>query len=178
AVRWSLDLTDWPDLTQRELVDVKELDLGGSLALVSCHDMTNGSRLFMMDAHTGAPLWESVVMSVNSLGCLDVLAGPFEDAGDPLVAAVFPESIRAFNANTHLLEWIFTVESDGASLIEGGVDGHELVVFQGSHLRFYHAASRTLLRQFDLGMPVTALTEIDGDIHHLLVAAGGHLLLF
>ena len=51
------------------------------------------------------------------------------------------------------------------------------MVFQGSHLRFYHAASRTLLRQFDLGMAVTALSETDGDIHHLLVAAGGHLLL-
>ena len=177
AVRWSLDYTDWPALEYRDLVDVKEVHHGGSLALVSCHDLTNGSRLFMMDAHTGAPLWESVVMSFNSLGCLDVLAGPFEKGGDPLVAAVFPESIRAFNASTHLLEWIFTVESDGASLIEGGVDGHELVVFQGSHLRFYHAASRTLLRQFDLGMAVTALSETDGDIHHLLVAAGGHLLL-
>lgn len=177
ALRWSLDLTDWPDLGQRELVDVKELDLGGSLALVSCQESSAGSRLFMMDAHTGAPLWESIAMAANSPGCTDVLAGPFEDGGDPLVAAVFPNSIRAFDANTHLLEWIFTVESDGASLIEGGVDGHELVVFQASHLRFHHAASRTLLRQFDLGMPVTALSETDGDIHHLLVAAGGHLLL-
>ncbi len=50
------------------------MDLGSSLALVSCQESSAGSRVFMMDAHTGAPLWESIAMAANFPDCIDVLA--------------------------------------------------------------------------------------------------------
>lgn len=177
AVRWLVDGATTPALMQRELTDAREVELDGPDAIVSCVHFNSSARLFMMDAGTGAPLWESVGMNTGPRGCIGLVSGRFEDEGDPLVAAVFESSIRAFNANTHLLEWIFSGEVDGASLVVGGAAGREFVVFKDSQLRFLDAGSRMLLRQFDLGLPVTALSEIDGDIHHLLVAAGGYLLL-
>jgi hypothetical protein len=172
-----VDGTTWPALDNREVSDAKEVDLDGTPAIVSCLHGNEGARLFLMDAASGAVLWQSVAMNTGPRGCIGLVSGRFEDDGDPLVVAVFESSIRAFNANTRLLEWTFSGEVDGASLVEGGAGGREFAVFKGSQLRFLDAGSRKLLREFDLGEPVTALSEVDGDIRHLLVAAGGHLLL-
>ena len=50
-------------------------------------------------------------------------------------------------------------------------------VFSGSVLHFHEAATRALLRSFDLGAPVAAVRQIGGDLQGLLAAAGGRLLL-
>ncbi len=56
------------------------------------------------------------------------------------------------------------------------VSSLQFAVFYQSHVAFYDGATRALLREFDLDGPVTAIREIR-DIHNLLIAAGGRLLV-
>ena len=177
AVRWVQDGTTHPTLADRRVADMQELDIGAIRSIVSCLNSGTGVRLFIMDAETGAPQWESVAMDGGFEGCRNVIAGQFTDGADPLVVAVLPTSLRAFNASTHVLEWVLGVQAHGASLIEHGENGREFVVFNNNVLRFHDATSRALLRQFALDDDVTAVTQIGDDIHRLAVAAGGRILL-
>lgn len=177
ALRWVRDHTTIPSLEDRGVADVRELELDGTRSLVACLDSGAGARLFMMDAETGAPQWESVAMDGNFEGCRHAMAGRFADGSDPLVVAVLATSLRAFNANTHLLEWVLGTNANGATLLEHGANGREFVVFSGTRLRFYDAATRSLLRELELDEPVTALTPLGADIHRLAVAAGGRILI-
>jgi hypothetical protein len=104
------------------------------------------------------------------------MAGHFDDGASQLIVAVLPTSLRAFDAGTHLLAWTLPVAADGASLLADGVDGREFVVFSGSTLTFFDGATRTELRAFNVGGEVRAVRELR-DIHALLVAAGGKLLV-
>ena len=176
AIQWARDHTTIPSLEDRGVADVKEVQLDGSRSLVACLDSGQGPRLMMMDAQTGAPQWESTGMG-GFEGCRHAIAGQFNDGPDPFVVAVLATSLRAFNANTHLPEWVLTAPAAGASLLQHGENGREIVVFYGADLRFYDAASRTLLRQFALEDPVTAVTPLGADIHHLAVATGGRILI-
>ena len=84
----------------------------------------------------------------------------FDQSGHQLVVAVLPGSLRAFDAQSHLLAWSMPVAADGASLLDQGVSGHEFAVFYQSHVAFYDGATRALLREFGLEGPVTAIREI------------------
>jgi hypothetical protein len=108
--------------------------------------------------------------------CRGVMAGHFDQGTQQLIVAVLPDSLRAFDAQSHLLVWTLPVSADGATLLDQGVGGREMAVFQGSHISFYDAATRALLRGFDFDAPVTAVREIH-DIHSLLIAANGRLLI-
>jgi hypothetical protein len=176
AIQWARDHTTIPSFEDRKVVDVKEVQLEGSRSLVACLNSGQGPRLMMLDAQTGAPQWESAGMG-GFEGCRHAIAGQFDSGPDPLVVAVLAESLRAFNANTHLPEWVLTTPAAGASLLEHGENDREIVVFYGADLRFYDAASRTLLRAFALEDPVTAVTPLGTDIHHLAVATGGRILI-
>ena len=106
--------------------------------------------------------------------CRNVMAGDF-GGGTRLVVAVLEQALRAYDANTHLLAWSLPVDADGASLLDG-VSGREFAVFKGAQLTFYNAATRAVLRQFDLGQPIQAVQQLD-NIHTLAVSAGGRLLI-
>ena len=174
AIQWTRDHSTIPSLEDRAVADVRDVELDGSRSLVACLDSGQGPRLMMMDAQTGAFQWESVAMG-GFEGCRHALAGQFNDGPDPFVVAVLATSLHAFNANTHLPEWVLTTPAAGASLLEHGENGREIVVFHGADLRFHDAASRTLLREFALEDPVTAVTPLGTDIHHLAVATGGRI---
>lgn len=176
AVLWVLDGTTEPALLNRGVLDVTELEIGGDSKIAACLIEGAGKRLALIDAATGTLSWNSVVMESSTGGC-GVLTGRFSDGANPLVVAVLRTSLRAFDSTTHALAWTLPGPVDGASVVEGGVAGREFVVFEGSQLRFHDAGTRALLRSFDLGMPVGAVKQVNGDIHGLLVAAGGHLLL-
>ena len=137
---------------------------------------TSGVRLFVFSNVDGSTLWESIAMGSGFDVCNGVVAGHFDQSGHQLVVAVLPGSLRAFDAQSHLLAWTMPVAADGASLLDQGVSGHEFAVFYQSHVSFYDGATRALLREFDLDGPVTAIREIR-DIHNLLIAAGGRLLV-
>lgn len=176
ATQWLLDGEVEPALLNRVLLQMTPLDVAGTPMIAACVDTGSGKRMLLIDAAAGTLAWTSVIMADNGVHC-DVIAGRFSDGANPLVVAVMDASLRAFDTVTHLLAWTLPGPVDGASLIENGVSGRELAVFKGSELRFHDAGTRELLRSFDLGARITAVLEVNGDLHGLLVAAGGRLLL-
>lgn len=172
-VRWMVDANTL-EVLARPVRGAKALDLGGPPVIAACLADYQDARILLLDAESGAPLWNSVAMSTAESEC-SLMAGRFQDGANPLVVAVLDSSLRAYDAATHLLAWTLAGPADGASLIEHGIAGREFVVFEGSHLHFHDAATRALLRTFDLALPVSAVQPIEGDIHRLVVAAGGHL---
>lgn len=172
--RWTLDAATFAPLT-RELQGASAFELANGPTIGACLLTYTDARILLVDAASGTPLWTSVAMTTEGGEC-GLMAGRFHD-GNPLVVAVLHDSLRAYDSVTHVLAWSLEVPADGASLIEQGVAGREFVVFEGTQLRFYDAATRTELRAFDLGMPIHSVRQARDDIHGLLVAAGGHLLL-
>ena len=167
SVRWQA-VTDSGPLADVAAIDV---DGDGRDEVAACA----GSRLFLFAGSDGAQLWQSVMLG-NGDTCVGLMAGRFDAGPSRLLVAVMPDSVRAFDAATHLLAWTLPVVADGATRLDVGVSSREFAVFAGSNLDFYDGATRALLRQVDLGEPITAVRELDG-IHHLLVAAGGKLTI-
>ncbi|MBO9661941.1 PQQ-binding-like beta-propeller repeat protein [Dokdonella sp.] len=158
-----------------------DLDADGNDEIVTCAFTVGGevvgTRLFVFSSADGSMLWRSIAMDDPAFRCNGVMIGRFDDSPRQLLVALLPSSIRAFDAQTHLLAWTLPVSADGAILLEAGNDGREFAVFSGSRLSFYDAGTRNMLRQFNLGSPITAIHKLTGDVHQLLVAAGGRLHL-
>ncbi len=176
ATQWQLDGATEPALDHRILLQMAALDVAGSPMIAACLETGSGKRLALIDAAAGTLVWTSVIMSDGGNRC-GVLTGRFSESENPVVVAVLDASLRAYDTVSHLLAWTMPGSFDGASLIEHGASGRELAVFKGSELRFHDAGTRELLRSFDIGAPVTAVAQVNGDLHGLLVAAGGRLLL-
>lgn len=175
-VRWQIGGQNGQPLAERYVTAMTSLPTpAGDLLGAACVGAPGGSRIFTFDAISGAASWESIAVG-NGDPCIGIMAGDFGVA-HPLIAAVLPSSIRAFDATTHLLAWSLVTDADGATLLESGASDREFVVFSDTQLFFYDASTRAALRQFDLGAPIEAVREINSDIHTLLVSAGGRLLL-
>ena len=172
TVRWQIDGASGHPLEGRSVVAMAAVPRasGAPDTGLMCTD-EGGSRLFMFGLADGHIAWQSVLMNGH---CRNVMAGDF-GGGTRLVVAVLEQALRAYDANTHLLAWSLPVDADGASLLDG-VSGREFAVFKGAQLTFYNAATRAVLRQFDLGQPIQAVQQLD-NIHTLAVSAGGRLLI-
>lgn len=175
AIRWIVDGTTYSALT-RAVGGATSVELGGTAMIGACLNDYADSRIVLVDAASGTPVWASVAMATDNNEC-GIMAGRFTPSGNPLVVAVLDGSLRAYDAVTHTLTWILEVPADGATLLEQGASGREFVVFEGSTLRFHDAATRDVLRTFDLGLPIHAVRQVRGDIRGLLVAVDGHLLI-
>lgn len=149
------------------------------IATCTKHAYDNNVRLSMFSGRSGQLLWESPDMRVGigAESCRGIASGRFEPSRNPLVVALLPDSIVAFDSLTHERAWTLPWVADGLTLLEQGEHGREFVTFAGSTLRFYDATTRALRRQFDLEAPVLAVRQLARDIHHLAVAAGGRLLI-
>lgn len=183
-VSWQSGINDGDPIQHKKLADIAifDIDADGNDEVIACTiaaypNTMSGVRLFVLSSADGSVLWQSVAMGVSYESCKGVMAGVFDDSSRPLLAAVLPTSIRAFDAQTHLLAWTLPVAAEGATLLESGPSGREFAVFSETQLSIYDGATRTLLRQFDLGAPISAVREITGDAKRLLVAAGGRLRL-
>lgn len=173
--QWVLD-SEALDAVANPVKSLTALDVAAKPVVAACLVEWHSARILLVDAATGTPLWDSVAMSTADSEC-GLMAGRFTDAGNPLLVAVLDSSLRAYDAQTHLLAWTLPVAADGATLLDRGVSGREFVVFAGSVLHFHDAATREPLRSFDVGVPVTAVRQLHGDLHGLVVAAGGRLML-
>lgn len=175
-LQWVLDEKVVPGLSGLGLKDIETFDLHGSPTLAACVSDDAGARMFLINAPTGVPLWNSAPMPDGKFFC-ELMAGTFVEGAGPLAVAILPSSLNAYDPVTRELEWTLPGEAQGASLVEHGLDGREIVVFNGTELRFHDAATRAFLRSFDLGQRVTAVQPVNGDVHHLVVAANRRLLV-
>jgi hypothetical protein len=173
AVRWQIDGESGHPLEDRSVVAMAAVPrAAGTIDTgVACIQQSGGARLFTFGLADGHPGWESVLMNGQ---CRGVTAGDF-GAGSRLLVAVLDSALRAYDASTHLLAWSLPITVDGATVLDG-ISGREFATFHGTQLAFHDASTRSILRQFDLGAPIEAVQEL-GNIHALVVAAGGRLLI-
>jgi len=164
-------------LTDAALVD---FDNDGTLDYVAATEPANtgasGALLQVFSGKDGHVLWTSVAMGSGFSGIQGVLVtGPATDPASELIA-VLPNSMRAYNIQTHLLDWTLLATADGASYIPQGISGPEIAVFQHSGaVTFYAAANHAYLRSFALSLPLNAVLPLNGNINNLLVASGDNL---
>lgn len=133
-----------------------------------------GAKLFVFSGVDGSPLWQSVSMGTNHASLRGVMAGDTGAPGGPEIVAVLTDSLRAYDVQTRLLNWVLPMDVDGASLLANGASGIEFGVFLGDALSFLDGATHALLRSFTVDGNVAALRQL-GDIRHLVVAVDGHL---
>lgn len=143
-----------------------------------------GVQLRVLSGRDGALLWQSVVMggmftSANQV----VVADASAHGGRRQLIAVLNDGVRAYDADTGLLDWILDAGGATVSHVNEGVTGPELVVTTpDGQLQFYDAghagAEPVLLRQFTLATPLRTLTALDDDVRLLLATTrNGPLLI-
>lgn len=161
-------------------IAVGDFDGDGTPEIAACtyaaSTAENGARLQVFSSADGSSSWESETMGSGFDRCNGVMAGRFDAASNPVVVAVLPWELRAYDATSHALAWTLPVEADGATPIEHGVAGPEIAVFSVERLTFYDAATRAELRHFDFDDAVNAVREVQG-VAALAVTVGGRLLL-
>jgi hypothetical protein len=171
-----------PALHSRLIRGMSVLDYDGDgvsdyvLATQPTTSDTSGAKLLVLSGVDGHLLWESVVMAG---GINDVLVQPPGAPGAPShLIAVLPASLRAYNSQTQLLDWVLAVSNDGASYVEDGIAGAEIAVYQtDGALSFYDADTRTYLRGYPLTAPVAGLLPLGGDVSKLLATIGDQATL-
>ena len=139
----------------------------------------SGAKLEVISGANGDLLWESVAMGSGFSNINDVFVIPSEAPGGPSeLVAVLPDSLRAYNSNTQLLDWVLAASNDGARYIDAGLNGPELMLYQHSGaISFYDAATQAYLRAFATASPLAGVTVLQGDARTLLVAADQKLSL-
>ena len=142
---------------------------------------TTERRLRLFDALDQSPVWTSVSMMAGGecLGAFSLI----DAAGNLQLVAVLSGSIRAYDAQTHLLTWSLPSPSffAGASLVPNGDHGQELALFTQSEITFVDVETRAVLRIVDVGgkYPIRAVMQPPGaSIHELLAAIDDKLYVF
>ncbi len=140
---------------------------------------TSGAKLFVVSGTSEQILWESIAMGSGFSDINDVLVIPPQTAGAASeLVAVLPGSLRAYNSQTLLLDWVIPATNTGAAYIADGVAGPEFVTWQtNGAVTFYDAATQAYLRAFSLASPLSALTVLQGGEGSLLAAADNRLEL-
>ncbi|MEO7064870.1 MAG: VCBS repeat-containing protein [Dokdonella sp.] len=172
-------------MQSRAITDLALFDFNGDGTndfVVATHPVSTGAtgaELQVFSGVDGHPLWTSVAMGSGFAGINGVLVTntPGNAAGSELVA-VLPDSLRAYNSQTQLLDWVLAATCDGATYVPHGVNGPEIAVFvQGGALTFYDASTQAYLRSYVLPAPLRAITALDGDVHALVASTGDALAL-
>ena len=160
-------------------VAVFDIDADGNDEVIACMGSGNDVKVAVFSSTDGGLQWISPSMNggIGPMEPGDVTVGQFEAGRHPLIVAVLPTSIEAFDAVTRERAWTMPITADGLTLLDHGENGREFVTFTGPMIRFHDAATRALLREFDLGAPVLAVRGLAADIGRMLVAVGGRLVL-
>lgn len=138
----------------------------------------SGVLLQVFSGADGQTLWSSPVMGTGFAQVNNVLVGATPSGSGKELIAVLPGSLRAYNSQTLLLDWVIAASNDGASYIEHGMDGPEIVVFQQSGaVTFYNARTRDYLRAYALPPPVRAIAALGGDVHKLILSSNDQLVV-
>ena len=135
------------------------------------------ARLEVISGFDDSILWESVGMNSTNGRVNNLLLIPPQSAGGASeLVAVLPDSLRAYNSQTQLLNWVLSTSNEDAAYIAVGLNGPELMTYQADGtIRFFDAATRAPLRTLTATSPLKGVTVLQGDAHTLLLAADRHL---
>lgn len=166
-------------MPDRDLIDAALVDFDNDgvpdyvVATEPADTGASGAQLQVFSGQDGHTLWTSVAMGSGFSNIVSVLVtGPATAPASELIA-VLPNSLRAYNIQTHLLDWTLLATADGATYVPQGANGPEIAVFQhNGALTFYNAKDHTYLRALTLPAPLNAVLAMDGDVRNLLVASG------
>jgi hypothetical protein len=166
-------------MPDRYLVDAAlvDFDNDGVLDYVAATEPADtgasGAQLYVFSGKDGHTLWTSVAMGSGFSNIVSVLVtGPATDPASELIA-VLPDSLRAYNIQTHLLDWTLLATTDGATFVPLGASSPEIALFQhNGALSFYNATTHAYLRGLALSAPLNAVLPLDGKVDHLLLASG------
>lgn len=172
-------------MQSRTIVDLALLDYNGdgvkdyAVATQPATTGANGALLQVFSGTDGQLLWNSVAMGNGFAGINGVLvANAPGNSSDSELVAVLPNSLRAYNSRTQLLDWVLAATCDGAAYIHDGSNGPEIAVFlQSGAVTFYDASTQAYLRSFALPAPLRAVSALDGNVHTLVVSTGDALAL-
>jgi hypothetical protein len=130
-----------------------------------------GVRLHVFSLVTGALLWESVPMG-SSLGEASSLMLMQSDADPALeIVATLPTELRAFDAQTGLLDWTRTLAGPILAAAHDPLRG-EIYVSHRGEVQVFDAFTRDLLRNLPQSADVTALRPIGVEVPRLLTLEG------
>lgn len=187
AVQWEVGAATSGPLLNRPVsqASIFDIDSDGNDEIVVCtvdaYWGINPVSVSVFSGENGSLLWTSPGMDGGSFpiapSCNDLLVAILSETGSPQIIVVLPTSVEAFDGLTHEHTWSLPVAANGATLIESGQAGREIALFSGSVIRFHDAATRGYLRQLDVGAPVSSVFALGSNIHELLVAASGRLMI-
>ncbi|MGB0134441.1 hypothetical protein [Dokdonella sp.] len=175
---WGIGSTN-SDLPDYVLIEaMATIDLNGNQQTDAVLTCTSESRLRLFDTTNHSQIWSSVAMSGNCVGALQMPSN-----GNQLLVAVMNGSVRAYDAQSHLLSWSLPYPNGiaGATYLPNGANGPELALFNNYSISFFDAETRNLLRELNLqnNYPVRAIAQSPGaSIHDLAVTINGKLYSF
>ena len=135
----------------------------------------NGARLHVFSLQSGATLWESVAMGTGFADMKGVLVAQSDDDPAAEVIAVLHDGLRAYDADTRLLDWSFTYPAEISAFAIDPV-AQELVLANGIVANFYALSTRQSLRSANLGGAVTGLAWLPGPDRRYVARAGEQLV--
>jgi len=192
----SLRFIDGVTLEQKWRTASAPLDSGTALALIDydrdgIQDFVAGIRvgtsaggqLRVLSGRDGTLLWQSVLMGGMFTNVTQVVVSDASAQGGPRqIIALLGYDLRAFDADTGLLNWTLDIGEAIVGHVSEGVSGPELIVgTSDGRLQFYDVGQAgvapELLRQFTLPEPLNTVTALDDDVHLLLATTHDGLAL-
>lgn len=179
-------LIDGTTLEQKWTVSSPPGSLAGTLALIDydrdgAQDFVVGSRvgisagaqLKVLSGRDGATLWQSVLMG-DMFGAVSriVVADASADGGNRQLIAAVSGGLRAYDADSGLLNWVMEATGPFAFAKTGVAESELVLATPNGMLRFYDTGragvAPVLLRQFAVSAPLKTLTVLDEDVRRLL----------
>ena len=168
-------------LGSREIVGAALLDYNSDgfkdIALITQPTSTgeNGIRVHVFSLRTGLPLWESIRMGQGFATARGIFVQPSD--GQDLLVAALPDGLRAFGAQSQLLEWTYTEQIQKALYQPNAPGGAEIVLERADGTMIHlDAATRGVHRSYQLGELSRAIVALPG-APYLLVATANALTL-
>jgi hypothetical protein len=164
-------------MSSRYAIDAALVDYDGDGAddvLVGTHaysTATSGVRLHVFGLDDGAELWQSIAIGSGFAEIEAVMALQGDTDAALELVAVLPAGLRAFDAESGLLDWTMTLPSGIRAATYNGVAGQFALARDGA-VTTYDAVTRQLMHTLVAEGSVPALTSVDGPPRWIVLDEG------
>lgn len=143
----------------------------------------SGAQIKVISGRDGTVLWRSVLMGGSSTSMSRVMVTGASATGDRRrLIAVLSDGLRAYDADTGVLEWALEATYQAVGYARNGANGPELIASgEGGRLQFRDMSipgvTPPLLREYVLPASIEAVAALDEDVRLLLAATAEGMLL-